>query len=421
MSTIDDSRQESAGFVLPEQALTEIGNRPFGIYVHVPFCATRCGYCDFNTYTAGELGTSASPQSWMEGLRRELDFAAKMTGAPVVDTVFVGGGTPSLLGGDGLVDVLGAIRSSFSLAAGAEVTTESNPESTSPEFFDCLRSGGFTRISLGMQSAAPHVLKVLDRTHTPGRATAAAQEARAAGFEHVNLDLIYGTPGERDEDLDASLDAVLSAGVDHVSAYALIVEDGTALARKVRRGELPAPDDDVLASRYERIDARLTDAGLTWYEVSNWAREGGAARLASGAAGESRLASGARGEARCRHNLGYWDGGNWWGAGPGAHSHVSGVRWWNVKHPARYAEQLAAGRLPVGGSEQLTADDLHVERVMLTTRLRTGLPMAELDAGERRAAEEVVADGLLAREGDHFVLTDKGRLLADAVVRTVLQ
>ncbi|WP_218017216.1 coproporphyrinogen-III oxidase family protein [Rhodococcus marinonascens] len=425
--------------MLPERALAGVRNRPFGIYVHVPFCATRCGYCDFNTYTAGELGTSASPQSWMEGLRRELDAAAEMTGAPTVDTVFVGGGTPSLLGGDGLADVLGAIRSSFGVASGAEVTTESNPESTSPEFFDRLRTGGFTRISLGMQSAAQHVLKVLDRTHTPGRAVSAALEARAAGFEHVNLDLIYGTPGERDEDLDASLDAVLSAGVDHVSAYALIVEDGTALARKVRRGELPAPDDDVLASRYERIDARLAEAGLTWYEVSNWARSNGAGaseatgdwrgaseatgdwRGASEATGDWRGASEARGESRCRHNLGYWDGGNWWGAGPGAHSHVGGVRWWNVKHPARYAEQLAAGRLPVGGSEQLTVEDLHVERVMLTARLRTGLPVAELDAGEQRAAEEVAADGLLVREHDHFVLTGRGRLLADAVIRTVLR
>ncbi|KAF0959079.1 Oxygen-independent coproporphyrinogen-III oxidase-like protein [Rhodococcus sp. T7] len=399
LSTSTVGRGEAAAFALPESALAGVGSRPFGIYVHVPFCATRCGYCDFNTYTAGELGTSASPQSWMEGVRRELDLAAQMTGAPAVDTVFVGGGTPSLLGGDGLADVLGAVRASFGLADGAEVTTESNPESTSPEFFDRLLAGGFTRISLGMQSAAQHVLKVLDRTHTPGRAVAAALEARSAGFGHVNLDLIYGTPGERDEDLDLSLDAVLSAGVDHVSAYALIVEDGTALARKVRRGELPAPDDDVLASRYERIDARLAEAGLTWYEVSNWARE----------------------DAACLHNLGYWDGGDWWGAGPGAHSHVGGVRWWNVKHPARYADQLAEGSLPVGGSEQLTEEDVHVERVMLTARLRTGLPVAELDDAEQRAAETVVADGLLVRAGEHLVLTDRGRLLADAVVRAVLR
>lgn len=389
----------SAPFRLPEWSTDGVGSRPFGVYVHVPFCATRCGYCDFNTYTAGELGTSASPESWMEGLRRELAAAAAATGAPAVDTVFVGGGTPSLLGGDGLSDVLAAIGSHFPLTANTEVTTESNPESTSPEFFDALRAGGFTRVSLGMQSAAQHVLKVLDRTHTPGRAVAAAQEARSAGFEHVNLDLIYGTPGERDEDLEASLDAVLAAGVDHVSAYSLIVEDGTALARKVRRGELPSPDEDVLASRYEMIDARLAAAGMTWYEVSNWSRGVDAA---------------------CRHNLGYWDGGDWWGFGPGAHSHIGGVRWWNVKHPARYADELAAGRLPVGGSEELSAEDVHVERVMLTTRLRTGLPLIDLDADEVRAAQRMAADGLLIRDGRCFVLTDRGRLLADAVVRSVL-
>ncbi|MFF0818298.1 radical SAM family heme chaperone HemW [Rhodococcus sp. NPDC003318] len=400
-------------FELPDDALDGVGSRPFGVYVHVPFCATRCGYCDFNTYTAGELGTSASPQSWLEGLRRELDAGAAMLGrqgraVPVAQTVFVGGGTPSLLGGEGLAQVLGAVRSSFGLAPGAEVTTESNPESTSPEFFATILDAGYTRVSLGMQSAAPHVLRVLDRTHTPGRAVAAAREARAAGFAHVNLDMIYGTPGERDEDLDATLDAVLSADVDHVSAYSLIVEDGTALARKVRRGELPAPDDDVLAARYERIDARLTDAGLHWYEVSNWAKD------------EVDSASGATGDSRCRHNIGYWDGGDWWGAGPGAHSHVGGVRWWNVKHPARYADELASGVLPVAGSEVLTAEDRHVERVMLVLRLRSGLPVADLRADEVAAAERVVADGVLDRVGDRLVLTARGRLLADGVIRDIL-
>ena len=403
-STTPTRQSEATPFALPARSLEGVGKRPFGISNQARCGPPGCGNCDSNTTTAGELGTSASPQSWLEGLRRELDLAAEMTGAPAAETVFVGGGTPSLLGGDGLADVLSAVRSSFGLASGAEVTTESNPESTSPEFFGALRSAGFTRISLGMQSAAQHVLKILDRTHTPGRAVAAAKEARAAGFSHVNLDLIYGTPGERDQDLDASLDAVLSADVDHVSAYALIVEDGTAMARKVRRGELPAPDDDVLASRYERIVSRLSEAGLRWYEVSNWAK----AETADS------------GDTRCRHNLGYWDGGDWWGAGPGAHSHVGGVRWWNVKHPARYAEQLALGELPVGGSEELTAEDEHMERVMLTARLRTGLPLSELSASERLSAEQVVVDGLAVIENDHVVLTDRGRLLADAVIRTIL-
>lgn len=384
--------------------LRDFGGGPFGIYVHVPFCATRCGYCDFNTYTAGELGTSASTQSWAEALRGELataarQFAALPTATPAVATVFVGGGTPSLLGGAGLAAVLDAIRAEFDLAPDAEVTTESNPESTSPAFFDTIRAAGFTRVSLGMQSAAPHVLAVLDRTHTPGRAVAAAREARAAGFDHVNLDLIYGTPGERDSDLDASLDAVLAAGVDHVSAYSLIVEDGTALARRVRRGELPAPDDDVLAARYERIDARLEAAGLTWYEVSNWA---------SGDA------------ARCRHNLGYWDGGDWLGAGPGAHSHLGGVRWWNVKHPARYADRVAHGGLPAADWEDLTAADRYLERVMLTLRLRTGLALADLDADGNAAARRIAADGLVTISGGRLVLTDRGRLLADGVVRDLV-
>jgi oxygen-independent coproporphyrinogen-3 oxidase len=384
--------------------LRDFGGGPFGIYVHVPFCATRCGYCDFNTYTAGELGTSASPESWLAALRGELataaeQFAALPTATPDVATIFVGGGTPSLLGGDGLAAVLDAVRANFTLESDAEVTTESNPESTSPEFFERIRAAGFTRVSLGMQSSAQHVLKVLDRKHTPGRAVAAAKEARAAGFEHVNLDLIYGTPGERDGDLDASLDAVLSAGVDHVSAYSLIVEDGTALARRVRRGELPAPDDDVLAARYERIDARLSAAGLTWYEVSNWA------------AGDS---------ARCRHNLGYWDGGDWLGAGPGAHSHVGGIRWWNVKHPARYADQVGLGGLPAAGWEALTDDERHTERVMLAVRLRSGLPLSELNAVGTAAAGRVVADRLAIWSGDRLVLTDRGRLLADGVVRTLL-
>ncbi|MFD7654041.1 radical SAM family heme chaperone HemW [Actinosynnema sp. NPDC059797] len=385
---------------LPAAALAGLGSRPFGVYVHVPFCATRCGYCDFNTYTAGELGSSASPESWLEGLRRELDLAARVLGTPpAAETVFVGGGTPSLLGAEGLTAVLDAVRDSVGLAPGAEVTTESNPESTSPAFFAAIRDAGYTRVSLGMQSAARHVLAVLDRSHTPGRPVAAAREAREAGFDHVNLDLIYGTPGETADDLRASLDAVRGAGVDHVSAYALIVEEGTALARRVRRGELPMPDDDVLADKYEQVDRALTEHGLHWYEVSNWAADAAA---------------------ECRHNLLYWRGADWWGAGPGAHSHVGGVRWWNVKHPAKYAGLLAVGTSPAAGREALSEDDRRVERVLLELRLAAGLPLDALDPEGRAEAEAVAADGLLdpaALGAGRCVLTDRGRLLADAVVR----
>jgi oxygen-independent coproporphyrinogen-3 oxidase len=402
--TSDNRRTPS----LPPSALAGLGNRPFGLYVHVPFCAARCGYCDFNTYTADELdGSGASPSGWLEAVRRELDLACVVLGAPpVVDTVFVGGGTPSLLGADGLAKVLDAVRGTFGLAPDAEVTTESNPESTSRAFFAGLAEAGYTRVSLGMQSAAPGVLAVLDRRHTPGRPTAAAVEARAAGISQVSLDLIYGTPGESDDDLRASLDAVLAAGVDHVSAYALIVEDGTALARRIRRGELAMPDDDVAADRYEQVDDVLSKAGMGWYEVSNWSTSDGT---------------------RCRHNLGYWLDGDWWGAGPGAHSHVGGVRWWNVKHPARYASALADGGSPEAGREVLTEAERYEERVLLGVRLAEGLPLEVLDRSGRDAVPRLVADGLLeaGAAGESLghgraVLTLRGRLLADAVVRALL-
>ena len=370
---------------------------PFGIYVHVPFCATRCGYCDFNTYTPAELG-GANPDGWLEALRIELALAAGSLPEPEVATVFVGGGTPSMLGGTRLAGVLDAIRDNFTIARDAEVTTEANPESTSRSFLAEIRAAGFTRLSLGLQSTAPHVLAALDRVHSPGRALAAVADARAEGFGHVNLDLIYGTPGETDDDLSRSVDAVINAGVDHVSAYALVVEDGTALARRVRRGELPAPDDDVLAVRYELLDERLSAAGFDWYEVSNWSRPGG----------------------ECRHNLGYWDGGQWWGVGPGAHGYVGSRRWWNVKHPKAYAQSLAEGRLPVAEFEVLDDNARHVEDVMLRLRLRSGLPLPMLSAAEDARADVAVADGLAERHADRLVLTDRGRLLADAVVRDLL-
>ena len=381
---------------LPDGPIT--GARPFGVYVHVPFCLTRCGYCDFNTYTPAELG-GANPDAWVAALDRELELAAARITAPPADTVFLGGGTPSLLGGERLARVLDSVRTHFGLAADAEVSTEANPESTSPEFFAAIRAAGFTRVSLGMQSVAPRVLATLDRVHSPGRPVAAAREARATGFTHVNIDLIYGTPGESDDDLLRSVDAALEAGADHVSAYGLIVEPGTALARRIRRGELPAPDDDVLAHRYGLVDQRLRAAGMDWYEVSSWCRPGG----------------------ECRHNLGYWGDGQWWGAGPGAHSYVGSIRCWNVKHPNAYAQLLGDRVLPVAGFEQLDGVTAHTEAVMLALRTRRGLPLARLDPGEQQRAATAVADGLLSSDGERVVLTDAGRLLADAVVRSVLE
>ena len=386
---------------LPDSAREGLARTPFGLYVHVPFCATRCGYCDFNTYTADELGPGASRAEYAGTAIAELRQAAETLGPdlPTVSTVFVGGGTPTLLAADDLAAVLTEARRLFPVSDDVEVTTEANPETVTPASLATLRAAGFTRISLGMQSAAEHVLAVLDRRHTPGRAVEAAREAHAAGFEHVNLDLIYGTPGETDADWAASLDAVLAAPVDHVSAYALIVEEGTRLARRISRGELPMPDDDVLADRYEQADAALRAAGFDWYEVSNWAR------------GEA---------ARCRHNELYWANANWWGVGPGAHSHVGGLRWWNVKHPAAYADRLLRGESPVQDTELLDDDDRALETVMLGLRLREGLPLTALsDAGRLRAADAVVR-GLLepgAHTTGRAVLTDRGRLLADALVR----
>ncbi|AGP30475.1 coproporphyrinogen III oxidase [Corynebacterium terpenotabidum Y-11] len=379
-----------------------------GLYIHVPFCTTRCGYCDFNTYTPGEEGTS-SVGTYLSALEAELDRAASDWDRPgPPSTVFLGGGTPSLLGADGLTRVLNAVRRSLGLAPGAEVTTESNPESTSPEFFEALLDAGYTRISLGMQSASAHVLKVLERRHTPGRATAAATEAMDAGFAHVNLDLIYGTPTETDDDLRRSLDAALATGVDHISAYSLIVEDGTAMARKVRKGQLPEPDEDVYADRYEMIDAALRSAGMRWYEVSNWSRPGG----------------------ECRHNLVYWRGGQWWGAGPGAHGcvrlregvdgyHDGLTRLVNAKLPRRYAEALSSGNSPVTDTEQLSAADVHTERILTGLRLAEGLPDALL-ADAPNAVDRHVGLGLLEQVAGRTRLTDAGRLLADGIITDIL-
>jgi putative oxygen-independent coproporphyrinogen III oxidase len=393
---------------LPRAALEGAGARPLGMYLHVPYCATRCGYCDFNTYTASELradGVTASRENYAGTLADEIRLARKALGedARQVVTVFVGGGTPTLLPAEDLVRTLGVIRDEFGLAPGAEVTTEANPESVGPAYLAALREGGFNRISFGMQSARPHVLRVLDRAHTPGRPEACVAEARAAGFDQVNLDLIYGTPGESDDDWRASLDAALGAGPDHVSAYALIVEEGTRLARRIRRGEIPATDDDAHADRYLIAEERLTAAGYAWYEVSNWAT------------GQA---------ARCRHNELYWTGADWWGAGPGAHSHIGGVRWWNVRHPAAYAQALAEGRTPGAGREVLTAEDRRVERILLELRLADGCPLDVLAPAGRRAADRAVADGLLEpvpyRARGRAVLTLRGRLLADAVVRDLV-
>ena len=388
---------------LPEAALARLGDAPFGVYVHVPFCLTRCGYCDFNTYTASELGSGASRESYAALAIAEIRLAARVLGGRTgpVQTVFFGGGTPTLLPPADLAAILHAIEAEFGLAPGAEVTSEANPETVDQRVLAELRAAGFTRISLGMQSAVPQVLAVLDRVHSPGRPQQCVAWARAAGFGQVSLDLIYGTPGESDADWQSSLQQALAAGPDHISAYSLIVEDGTRLAARIRRGELAAPDDDVLADRYLMADELLGQAGLSWYEVSNWA---------------------AVPQSRCRHNQLYWTGGDWWGIGPGAHSHAGGTRWWNVRHPSAYAQRVSAGLSPGQAREVLTDAERATERIMLATRLESGCPLSALEPAGLAAARQAVADGLASPQAfaaGSLRLTRSGRLLADAVIRGV--
>ena len=394
---------------LPSSVVDGATQRRLGMYLHVPFCSTRCGYCDFNTYTALELGGpttgTASQATYAATAATEVRFAARVLAAAglprrAVSTVFVGGGTPTLLPSADLVGLVEVVDDELGIEPGAEVTTEANPDSVTPQSLAALASGGFTRVSFGMQSAVPHVLATLDRRHDPLRVPDVVAWARDAGLA-VSLDLIYGTPGESLDDWRSSLEAALACEPDHVSAYALVVEEGTRMAALVRRGALPNTDEDDLAVKYEVADELLGSAGLPWYEVSSFARTPGDA---------------------CRHNLAYWRGDDWWGAGPGAHSHVGGVRWWNVRHPAAYAARLSAGLSPAQGREILDDDARVTENVLLGVRLAEGLETASLPPVGRGAVPALVADGLLdaAAAPHRVVLTRRGRLLADAVVRVLL-
>jgi len=375
----------------------------FGVYLHVPFCRVRCGYCDFNTYTATEL-RGARQDAYADEVLREIDLSAGVLAArgPLrpASTVFFGGGTPTLLPGGDLARMLGGVRSRFGVAADAEVTVEANPDTVTPELAAQLREAGVTRLSIGMQSSVPHVLAALDRTHDPANVETAVAAARGAGLA-VSLDLIYGAPGESVDDWRRSLETAISLSPDHVSAYALIIEEGTKLERQIRRGEVTAPDDDLQADMYELADTLLADAGYEWYEVSNWTRDP---------------------SQRSRHNLAYWQGTDWWGYGPGAHSHIGGLRWWNVKHPAAYAQRLAARTSPAAGRERPDDAARRLESVLLRSRISDGLPVSEVSGEGRRAVASLIADGLVdgtAAVHGRIVLTLRGRLLADAVVRAL--
>jgi putative oxygen-independent coproporphyrinogen III oxidase len=391
--------------LLPPTAADGAVDRAFGVYVHVPFCRVRCGYCDFNTYTSDEL-RGARQSDYADQAIGEIRMSRQIleaSGLPErpAHTVFFGGGTPTLLPAGDLVRMLDAVRVEYGLADGAEVTTEANPDSVGPADLVRLADGGFTRVSFGMQSAVPHVLAALDRTHDPARVPLVVGWARDAGLD-VSLDLIYGTPGESLTDWRVSVESAIAQRPDHLSAYALIVEDGTKLARQIRRGELSEPSDDLEADMYELADELLAAAGYEWYEVSNWATDA---------------------SHRSRHNLGYWRGDDWWGIGPGAHSHVGGVRWWNAKHPSAYADRITAGVSPAVGREVLGSSARETERVLLLTRIREGIELATLHPGGRTAVAGLIADELVdakAALSGGLTLTRRGRLLADAVVRRLL-
>lgn len=380
------------------------------VYIHVPFCAVRCGYCDFTTYTATELGGGGSQREYPENAMREMDLALSADRAAgyeysQISTVFFGGGTPTLLPADDQARMLDHLVSLIPLAPGAEVTTEANPDSVTRESLFRLADAGITRVSFGMQSAVPRVLKVLDRTHNPESVPQAVAWAREAGLQ-VSLDMIYGAPTETLEDVSATVETILGMQPDHVSAYSLIVEGNTKMARQLRRGEISEPDADFMADAYELIAVRLGEEGLHWYEVSNFAR------------GEGY---------QCQHNLAYWRGADWWGIGPGAHRHRDGYRAWNVKHPSRYAQRLSQGELPVEDSESVSHEDRVVERVMLGLRLREGLPITSLEQLDIPAAREEINKHVRRGYLDEGALgegwlrvTDAGRLMADAVVRDIV-
>lgn len=381
------------------------GDVDFGVYLHVPFCRVRCGYCDFNTYTATEL-RGARQDAYADTLLHEVELSRQVLsdiGAlRQAQTVFFGGGTPTLLPAGDLARMLGGVRDAFGLANGAEVTVEANPDTVTPAVMVELAAAGVNRVSIGMQSSVPHVLAALDRTHNPENVATAVAAARDAGLD-VSVDLIYGAPGESLDDWKASVRTAIALEPDHISAYALIIEDGTKLARQIRSGVVPAPDDDLQADMYEFVDEELSGAGFDWYEVSNFSR------------GESH---------RSRHNLAYWRGTDWWGYGPGAHSHVDGTRWWNVKHPAAYAQRLAAGHSPAYARETIEGSAAVLERVLLQSRIREGLAIDQIPASRRSAVAGLIADELVepgAALRGRVVLTRRGRLLADAVVRALTE
>jgi len=371
-------------------------------YLHIPYCVKRCGYCDFNTYTPAELKVESSLKeislSYTDLVLAELKQARAASSATTIPTIFFGGGTPSLMEPTDLGRMLAQLRSDFDFAPDIEITMESNPDSITRERLEGFLAAGINRLSFGMQSAVPHVLATLDRTHNPENVARSIELAKEVGFAELSVDLIYGTPGESLEDWQTTLDAALALPVTHISAYALIVETGTKLAAAIKRGDIAAPDDDLMAEKYLMADARFHEHGLNWYEISNWSRPG----------------------SQARHNIAYWQGANWWGAGPGAHSHIDGKRWWNVKHPNAYRERIEAGLSPEQAHEILTEEEKELEKVLLAIRIPRGLALDEFTGRQTTVLNSYRESGAF-EESDwsagFITLSQRGRLIADAIVR----
>jgi putative oxygen-independent coproporphyrinogen III oxidase len=373
--------------------LFDLVNKPFSLYVHVPYCSKRCGYCDFNTYTPSELDREDQIESWLNSAVKEIELARRVLKEELtIDTIFFGGGTPSLLDSNTVDNFIQSVKSNFKLKPGLEITIEANPDSITEEKSQRWLNSGINRVSIGMQSSTKEVLKKLDRTHNPDNVSHSVDILKKSGFNNFSLDLIYGTPGESLIDWENSLKEAIALNPPHISAYSLVIEPGTKMGAQLNRGEISQVNDDEAADKYQLADEMLNKNNYSWYEISNWAKK----------------------DKECKHNLNYWLGNNWWGIGPGAHSHVNGVRWWNHKLPKVWRELLEKQNSPALAREVLSEDQIKSEQIMLLSRLRTGLGNQELD--ENRI-ENLIANQLATLDANKIVLTLKGRLLADEVFR----
>jgi len=391
MAALPEGNPAPADGSLPD--LVDLVNKPFSLYVHVPYCLKRCGYCDFNTYTPSELDREDQIESWLNSAIKEVELARRvLKDELIVDSIFFGGGTPSLLDSNTVDNFIQSVKNNFKLKPELEITIEANPDSITEEKSQRWLNSGINRVSIGMQSSAKEVLKKLDRTHNPDNVSHSVDILKKSGFDNFSLDLIYGTPGESLQDWENSLKDAIALNPPHISAYSLVIEPGTKMGVQLNRGEINQVNDDEAADKYQLADEMLTKNNYSWYEISNWAKK----------------------DKECKHNLNYWLGNNWWGIGPGAHSHVNGVRWWNHKLPKVWRELLEKQNSPALAREVLSKDQIRNEQIMLLSRLRTGLGIEELNQNN---IKELRTNNLITLDSNKIVLTLKGRLLADEVFR----